>query len=66
MRGSNDEVCLVNTSNDSLTRRLFRISITLFVEKRIYVLLDFLTNSGCFEANAIINDVLILMIYEQL
>ena len=59
-------MCLVNTSNNSLTRRLFRTLIILFALKKNLTLYNDLADTGCFKIYAIINKILILNIYEVL
>ena len=56
----------MNTLNNSLTRRLFRISIILFALKKILTLYNNLTNIDYFEVNIVINKTLILKIYNTL
>ena len=48
-------MCLMDTSNNSLARRLFRILITLKSQRRQCVLDDSLANCECSRAYIVIN-----------
>ena len=63
--GSKDKVYLINTLNDSLTRRTFVITLILFIYKRKYIL-NSLIDIDCINTHTIINKTLVSNIYRKL
>ena len=59
-------MCLVNTLNDSLTRRLFRTVTTLFSQNKKCVFKDILVDSDCTGVNIVLNESRVTQVYKEL
>ena len=57
---------LVNTLNDSLTRRSFRIVTILFSQNKKCVFKDILVDSGCTGVNIVLNESRVIQAYKEL
>ena len=59
-------MCLTNTPDDSLTRRPFRIIITLSSQNKQMSFMNSLMNCNCIKIYTVINETIILEICERL
>ena len=59
-------MCLTNISNDSLTRRLFRITITLLSQDKQMSFTNFFINCEYIKIYIVINKIIIFEIYKRL
>ena len=59
-------MCLTNTSNDSLARRSFRMTITLSSQNKQMTLTNSLMNYKCTEVYTIINEIIVFEVCKQL
>ena len=62
----NNEVCLTNISNDSLTRRPFRIIITLSSQNKQMSFTNSLVNYDYIKIYIVINEIIVFEICERL
>ena len=62
----NNEVCLTNISNDSLTRRLFQIIITLLSQDKQMSFTNSLINCNCIKTYIVINEIIVSEVCERL
>ena len=66
MMRDNNEVCLTNISDDFLTRRLFRMIITLLSQGKQMSFTNSLVNCDCIEIYIVINEIIVFEICERL
>ena len=59
-------MCLMNILNDSLTRRPFRITITLSSQNKQMTFTNSFMNCECIETYIIINEIIVLEVCKQL
>ena len=59
-------MCLTNISNDFLTRRSFRVTITLSLQNKQITFTNSLVNCECIETYIIINEVIVSEVCKQL
>ena len=62
----NNKICLTNTLNNSLTRRSFRITITLLSQNKQMSFMNSFVNYDYIKTYIVINEVIVFKIYERL